>query len=50
MTDEEKTISMEQNDNCFVIMPIFDLDGYEPGYFKCAYEDIFIPVMITIGT
>lgn len=28
---------------CFVIMPIADLDGYEKGHFTKVYEDIFKP-------
>lgn len=38
-TEQDNT---EQNNNdCFVIMPITDPDGYEKGHFKCIYEDIF---------
>ena len=28
---------------CFVIMPISDHDGYEKGHFRRVYEDIIIP-------
>jgi hypothetical protein len=28
---------------CFVIMPISDQDGYEKGHFRRVYEDIIIP-------
>lgn len=30
---------MEEKE-CFIIMPIADQDGYEPGHFKLVYEDI----------
>jgi hypothetical protein len=29
------------NNDCFVIMPISDTDGYEKGHFKRVYDDIF---------
>ncbi|RZK10046.1 MAG: hypothetical protein EOO43_20685 [Flavobacterium sp.] len=31
---------LEYND-CFIIMPIADPDGYEKGHFRRVYEDIF---------
>lgn len=30
-----------QSKSCFVIMPISDPDGYDPGHFLSVYEDIF---------
>lgn len=30
-----------QNNDCFIIMPIGDSDGYEKGHFRRVYEDIF---------
>lgn len=36
----------EQTNECFVIMPISDSDGYEKGHFKRVYEDIFKPAII----
>lgn len=36
-----KTKSDSENNNCFVIMPITDPDGYDIGHFKKVYEDIF---------
>lgn len=35
-----KKESSESND-CFIIMPISDPDGYDKGHFKKVYEDIF---------
>lgn len=40
---------MEENKNCFVIMPISDPVGYEKGHFKCVYEDIFKPAIEEAG-
>lgn len=42
---------MEENKNnqCFVIMPISDPEDYEPGHFKCVYEDILIPAIKEAG-
>lgn len=37
-----------QND-CFVIMPIADPDGYEKGHFTKVYEDIFKPACYKAG-
>jgi hypothetical protein len=34
---------------CFVIMPISDPDGYEPGHFRHVYEDLFIPACDNAG-
>lgn len=31
----------QENKDCFVIMPISDPEGYDPGHFKSVYEDIF---------
>jgi hypothetical protein len=36
---KEETI----NNDCFIIMPIADTDGYEKGHFKKVYEDILKP-------
>lgn len=35
-----KKVPTESND-CFIIMPIADPDGYEKGHFKKVYEDLF---------
>lgn len=39
MTRETKKSEIANND-CFVIMPIADPEGYEKGHFKKVYEDI----------
>ncbi len=33
----------KKKQDCFIIMPISDPDGYEPGHFKRVYEDIINP-------
>lgn len=36
----------KKNDNdCFVIMPISDVDGYDKGHFLRVYEDIVKPAV-----
>lgn len=40
---------MDENKQCFVIMPISDPKDYETGHFKCVYEDIFIPAIKDAG-
>ncbi|QNM98826.1 hypothetical protein [Chitinimonas koreensis] len=35
--------------DCFVIMPIADHDGYDKGHFTKVYEDIFKPACISAG-
>lgn len=43
-------MSKEKTTNkCFVIMPISDPEGYEPGHFKCVYDDIFKPAIEEAG-
>lgn len=37
-------ISPDQN-ICFVIMPISDVDGYEKGHFSRVYEDIIVKTL-----
>lgn len=34
---------------CFVIMPISDVHGYEPGHFARVYEHLLKPAIITAG-
>ena len=36
----KQTIAKETNNDCFIIMPIADCDGYDKGHFKKVYEDI----------
>jgi 23S rRNA U2552 (ribose-2'-O)-methylase RlmE/FtsJ len=35
--------------NCFIIMPISNQQGYEPGHFSLVYEDIIKPAVIAAG-
>ena len=39
----------EQEQECFVIMPISDPKGYDVGHFKRVYEDIIIPACKKAG-
>lgn len=38
-----------ENNQCFVIMPISDPEGYEKGHFRYVYEDIFKPAIKDAG-
>lgn len=40
---KNKATGSDNNNECFIIMPISDPKGYEPGHFKSVYEDIFKP-------
>lgn len=44
--DMKKTDELEK---CFVIMPISDKEGYEPGHFTKVYEQIFKPAIKEAG-
>ncbi|MBF0195581.1 MAG: hypothetical protein HQL71_13550 [Magnetococcales bacterium] len=33
----------KKKDDCFVLMPISDPEGYDKGHFRCVYEDIISP-------
>lgn len=50
MTKEKKKEDLVEhdikNEDCFIIMPIADCDGYEKGHFSKVYEDIFKPACI----
>lgn len=37
------------NNDCFIIMPIAENDGYNQGHFKRVYEDIFAPACRAAG-
>ncbi len=41
MAKENIKKEMTASNDCFVIMPIADPDGYEKGHFKKVYEDLF---------
>lgn len=62
MTPKEKKLddSIEQNPtnkgvietvskSCFVMMPIADMDGYDPGHFRRVYEHLIKPACIAAG-
>jgi hypothetical protein len=34
---------------CFIIMPISDPEGYEPGHFQHVFEDLFVPACEKAG-
>ena len=38
-------MSKEKKEECFIIMPISDVDGYENGHFTRVYEDLIIPAV-----
>jgi hypothetical protein len=40
-SQEHNTPSSEPSNDCFVIMPIADPEGYDKGHFGRVYEDIF---------
>mgnify|MGYP000629447992 CR=1 FL=1 len=35
-----------ENKDCFIIMPISDVDGYDKGHFNRVYEDIIKPAVV----
>lgn len=41
MAKENLKKEMSAGNDCFIIMPIADPDGYEKGHFKKVYEDLF---------
>lgn len=43
--DKQKREVEEQNDSCFVIMPISDPEGYDRGHFQHVYDDIIKPAV-----
>ncbi len=45
MSDTTETTSTSQPDEekCFAIMPISNVDGYEDGHFKHVYDDLIAP-------
>lgn len=45
----EEIATEEKPKTCFVIMPISDIDGYEPGHFTRVYEHIIKPACHLAG-
>ncbi|ACI50340.1 hypothetical protein Gdia_0546 [Gluconacetobacter diazotrophicus PA1 5] len=42
-TAKSEPIEQEKEKTCFVVMPISDPDGYEPGHFKRVYDNLIAP-------
>lgn len=42
-------VAEESRGECFVIMPISDVEGYVPGHFRRVYEDILQPAIRRAG-
>lgn len=38
-------MAKKQNKDCFIIMPISDVDGYDKGHFNRVYDDIIKPAV-----
>jgi hypothetical protein len=38
-----KPSNSQDAEECFIIMPISDPNGYTPGHFQRVYEDLFVP-------
>lgn len=49
MTKQQETEKKAASNDCFVIMPISDHDGYDKGHFTKVYEDIFKPACTSAG-
>lgn len=52
-TDQKSVQTTDKNQDtqktCFVIMPIADMDGYEPGHFTRVYEHLIKPACSKAG-
>lgn len=49
MTKLQESEKKTESNDCFVIMPIADHDGYDKGHFTKVYEDIFKPACASAG-
>ena len=47
--NKSNTANIAENNQCFVIMPISDPEGYEKGHFRYVYEDLFRPAIEKAG-
>lgn len=47
--EAEPTTPVQENNDCFIIMPIADHEGYNQGHFRRVYEDIFAPACEAAG-
>ena len=46
---EENNVEKTEKDQCFVIMPIGELDTYPKDHFKQVYEDLLCPAIQEAG-
>jgi hypothetical protein len=44
-----KPSSTNEKPICFIVMPISDPDGYQPGHFQHVFEDLFVPACEKAG-
>ena len=49
MKNSKDVDASQQKEDCFVIMPIADVEGYTQGHFRRVYEDIFKIACIDAG-
>lgn len=49
MAKPQESEKKSTSNDCFVIMPIADHDGYDKGHFTKVYEDIFKPACASAG-
>jgi hypothetical protein len=49
MANPQESEKKAESNDCFVIMPIADHDGYDKGHFTKVYEDIFKPACASAG-
>ncbi|WIV25632.1 hypothetical protein QN085_08570 [Pseudomonas sp. M2(2023)] len=51
--NEQKTVKKNEPSSaaktCFVMMPIADMDGYDPGHFRRVYEYLIKPACVAAG-
>lgn len=40
---KSEPVQQEKEKTCFVVMPISDPEGYEPGHFKRVYDNLIVP-------
>ncbi|MBJ2250533.1 hypothetical protein JFT59_04860 [Pseudomonas sp. MF6784] len=50
-TKKEEGVQSEEKkiNSCFIIMPIADMEGYEPGHFSRVYEHLIKPACFNAG-
>jgi hypothetical protein len=45
----KKNDKQEENNECFIVMPISNVEGYPNGHFKEVYEDLIKPAVVEAG-